>query len=97
MKKNKLNFIVSVVLAFFLGWLFNSGLSSTETITLFGSELEVFSINKPFQITNTVIEFLMLLLSTLGIYYGILRSKYEKSKKSIKFICKIFINILHIE
>ncbi|MGL6284106.1 MAG: hypothetical protein ACRC2J_17010, partial [Microcoleaceae cyanobacterium] len=68
MKKNKLNFIVSVVLAFFLGWLFNSGLSSTETITLFGSELEVFSINKPFQITNTVIEFLMLLLSTLGIY-----------------------------
>ncbi|MGL4901935.1 MAG: P-loop NTPase fold protein [Cetobacterium sp.] len=97
MKKNKLNFIVSVVLAFFLGWLFNSGLSSTETITLFGSELEVFSINKPFQITNTVIEFLMLLLSTLGIYYGILRSKYEKSKKSIKFISKIFINILHIE
>lgn len=97
MKKNKLNFIVSVVLAFFLGWLFNSGLSSTETITFLGTKLEVFSINKPFQITNTVIEFLMLLLVTLGIYYVILRTKYEKSKKSIKFISKIFINILHIE
>lgn len=96
-KLNFRNFIVSIVLAAFLGWLFNSGLSSTETITFLGTKLEVFSINKSFQITNTVIEFLILLLVTLFIYHNILRKKYEKSKKSKIFISKIFVNILYIE